>query len=194
MRIDELPFLHYMVRVNDGKEARLLSPIEVDDDTRTGGSFVAPIQQNAELFPAYRFDFSIYLGSGEFVKDREQKRLFSGIALTLQMDRSDHLLLTFGLPWPEPFWPPHYWHHLPDVLRAENEFVVPLLRRVPRRRPIRYGGSMVHPDFKHDFTELEPRERTSLDVLLERFRISVIGCDPHAMYKKAAMHDKTLAS
>jgi hypothetical protein len=51
---------------------------------------------------------------------------------------------------------------------------------------------MVHPDFKQDFTELEPRERTSLDVLLERFRISVIGCDPHATYKKAAKHEKTL--
>ncbi len=184
MRIDTLPFLHYMVRIDEGKETRLLSPIEVDDNSATGGSFVAPIQSGGELLPAYRFHFSIYLGHGEFVKDRDRKRLFSGIALTLQRGRKDHLLLTFGLPWPEPFWPPHFWHHLPDVLRAENEFVVPLLQRVPRRSPLRYGGAMTHPDFEHGFAELEPSDRRMLDVMLERFRISVIGCDPYAKYQK----------
>jgi hypothetical protein len=184
MRIDTLPFLHYMVRINGGNETRLLSPIEADENSASGGSFVAPVQRDGELLPAYRFHFSIYLGHGEFVKDRDRKRLFSGIALTLQMGRTDHLLLTFGLPWPEPFWPPHFWHHLPDVLRAEKEFVVPLLRRAPRRSLLRYGGSMTHPDFEHSFAELEPSERGILDVILERFRISIIGCDPHTKYQK----------
>jgi hypothetical protein len=184
MRIDTLPFLHYMVPMDMGKETRLVSPLEVDDKTATGGCFVAPVQQDGALLPAYRFHFSIYLGHGEFVKDREHKRLFSGIALSLQLERKDHLLLTFGLPWPEPFWPPHYWHHLPDVLRAENEFLVPMLQRVPRRPTMRYGGSLKHRDFEHSFAELEPRERRMLDVLLERFRISVIGCDPHTKYAK----------
>jgi hypothetical protein len=173
-----------MVRIDEGKETFLLSPIEVDDNAATGGSFVAPVQQDGELLPGYRFHFAIYLGHGEFVKDRDEKRFFSGIALTLQMERRDHLLLTFGLPWPEPFWPPHFWHHLPDVLRAENEFIIPLLRRVPRRSPLRYGGSLTHQDFGHGFVELEPRERGMLDVILERFRISVIGCDPHTKYQK----------
>ena len=183
MNIDALPFLHYMVRIDGGSEPRLLSPSEVEDNTTTGGSFVLPVQGDGELLPAYRFHFSIYLGHGEFVKDRDRKRLFSGIALTFQMERRDHLLLTLGLPWPEPFWPPHFWHHLPDVLRAENEFVVPLLRRVPRRSRTRYGGSMKHRDFEHRFAEMEPRERDMLDVILERFRISVIGCDSHTNYR-----------
>jgi hypothetical protein len=183
MKIDGLPFLHYMVQIDATKEARLLSPREVNGIAVSGGSFVAPLQSDGQLAPAYPFHFSIYLGHGEFVKDRERKRLFSGIGITLQLDRTDHILLTFGLPWPEPFWPPHYWHHLPDVLRAENEFIVPLLRRVPRRPLLRYGGSMEHPDFERDFVELEPNERETLDVLLERFRISIIGCDPHTKYK-----------
>ena len=100
----------------------------------------------------------------------------------MQIERKDHILLTFGLPWPEPFWPPHFWHHLPDVLRQKNDFIVPLLRRVPRRLPLRYGGSMTHPDFEHSFAELEPREREMFDIILERFRISVIGCDPHTKH------------
>jgi hypothetical protein len=68
MRIDTLPFLHYMVRMNGSNETRLLSPIEVDDSSATGGSFVAHVQRDGELLPAYRFHFSIYLGHGEFVK------------------------------------------------------------------------------------------------------------------------------
>jgi hypothetical protein len=42
---------------------------------------------------------------------------------------------------------------------------------------------MTHPDFKHSFAELEPSEKGVLDVILERFRISVIGCDPHTKYQ-----------
>ncbi len=184
MKIDTLPFLHYMVRLGTGKNSRLVSPFEVEDKATTGGCFVAPVQEDGALLPAYRFHFSIYLGRGDFVKERDRKRLFSGIALSLQIERKDHVLLTFGLPWPEPFWPPHFWHHIPDVLRVENEFFIPMLQRVPRRPPIRYGGSTKHRDFEHSFAELEPTERGMLDRLLERFRISVIGCDPHTKYGK----------
>jgi hypothetical protein len=41
---------------------------------------------------------------------------------------------------------------------------------------------MKHPDFEHGFAELEPRDQKTFDIILERFRISVIGCDPHTKY------------
>ena len=76
MNIDALPFLHYMVRIDGGGEPQLLSPSEVEDNTTTGGSFVVPVQGDGELLPAYRFHFSIYLGHGEFVKDRDRTSPF----------------------------------------------------------------------------------------------------------------------
>lgn len=51
MKIDTLPFLHYMVRLGTGKNSRLVSPFEVEDKATTGGCFVAPVQEDVPCFP-----------------------------------------------------------------------------------------------------------------------------------------------
>jgi hypothetical protein len=118
------------------------------------------------------------------VQDQQKKALFNGVAVADQIERKDHLLLTFELPGPEPWCPYDFWPRLPRVLREHDEFYLPLFRRVPRRTPLRYEGSFKHRDFDHEFAEIEPTEPKVLDEILDRFLISIIGCDPHAKYER----------
>jgi hypothetical protein len=100
--------------------------------------------------------------------------------------------LTFGLIdrsaefWlPREFWgPPFFWVDLPRALRSKGELLFPILHRVPRRSPLRYGGKAQHRDFKHAFAELEPTEPKFFDRLLDEFHISIIGYDPKVMQKE----------
>ncbi len=94
MRIQDLPFLHFMVRLGSGGQRRLVAPMEVED-AHSGGRFVAPLAADGHFFPVYRFHFSVYLGNGEFVKHHQQKALFDGLAVAAVIERKEHLLLTF---------------------------------------------------------------------------------------------------
>ncbi|HZZ81662.1 MAG TPA: hypothetical protein VFE62_24385 [Gemmataceae bacterium] len=183
MTIQELPFLHFMVRFGAGRNSHLVAPMEAED-AHSGGSFVAPLAANGRFFPVYRFHFAIYLGQGEFVKDNQTKMLFNGLAIATLFDRREHLLFTFELPGPEPWWPFEFWPRLPRVLRHHDEFYLPYFRRVPRRGPVLYGGGFHHQDFKYAFAEIEPTEPKILDEILNDFLISLIGCDPHTKYER----------
>ncbi len=185
MRIQDLPFLHFMARLGSGRESRLVAPME-SEDAQSGGSFVAPLAADGHFFPVYRFQFSIYLGQGVFVEHDRQKGLFNGLAVAALIGRREHLLLTFELPGPEPWWPYEFWPRLPRILRYNDEFFLPYFRRVPRRRPALYGGHFRHRDFQFGFVELEPTEPRVLDEILDRFLISLIGCDPHTKYERGS--------
>jgi hypothetical protein len=189
MKTENLPFLHFMVRVGSGRESGLVSPSEVKENAGPGGIFVAPLQKDRRFFPAYRFHFSIYLGNGEYLPNERRAKLFSGIAVAVRIEGRDHLLLTFEVPWPGrawpgPWWPEEFWFRVPGVLRTQEEFLLPMFRRVARRAPVRYAGSLRHRDFQFAFAELEPTEPEILDALLDELRISLIGCDPHLKYEK----------
>jgi hypothetical protein len=148
------------------------------------GEFFAPLQPDRSLFPAYRFHFSIYIGEGTFVEEENGgKALFSGVADTAQIERRDHLILMFGIPGSERDWFPHFFPPLPKLLPDHDEFYIPMLRKLPQRRALRYGGRFTHRDFDHFFAEFEPAEPKLLDKILTRFRISLIGCDPHTKYR-----------
>jgi hypothetical protein len=185
MRIQDLPFLHYMVRVGSGRGSHLVSPMEAET-TASGGVFVAPLQSDGGFFAAYHFHFSIYLGEGEFVKQRTKKAIFSGVAAGMQLKGREHVLLTFEFPGPEPW----FWYdlspRLPRVLKYEDEVFLPLFRKVPRRGPLNYAGRFRHKDFACKFVELEPTEPQILDDILFRLHISLIGCDPHTAYERRA--------
>lgn len=185
MKIAELPFLHFFVRAGKGRESGLVSPMETDE-VSGAGSFYAPLIDRGKMCPAYRFHFSIYLGDGTFVDDdRRQKVLFTGVATTASIERSDHLILVFGVPGPDPWWWfPHFRSPIPKLLQREGDFFVPMLRRVPRKRSLSYRGTMGHRDFLVPFVELEPADRTTLDDILMHFGISLIGCDPHTKYER----------
>lgn len=183
MNTQDLSFLHFMVRVGSGRDRTLLSPMEAEEGN-LGGTFVAPVRGDGRLFPAYRFHFSFYRGSGEFDQDQGHKALFDGAAVAIQIERKDHLLLTFEQPGPESWWPHHFWPRLPRVLRDQDGFYLPVFRRVPRRAPLRYEGNFRHRDFECKFVQLEPTEPKVLDEILDRFQISLIGCDPHTKYER----------
>jgi hypothetical protein len=184
MNIDALPFIHFMTRVGSGRDVQLVNPSEADDFTEAGGSFVAPVGPNGAFQPAYRFQFSIYFGGGEFLAVQGQKSLFNGVAFPIQTERRPVLLLTFELPGPDEPWFPFLWPYLPRVLRRQHEFVTPMLQRVPRRTALRYSGHYLHADFQSRFVELEPTDPNVFDQLLDEFQISVIGCDPFTRYER----------
>jgi hypothetical protein len=48
-----------------GRDSGFLSPLEAEEEMASGGLFVAPLDDQGDLFPTYRFHFSIYLGSGD---------------------------------------------------------------------------------------------------------------------------------
>ncbi len=185
MRIAELPFLHFLVRSADRQKTSLRSPMEVED-TSCAGAFFAPVQRDGTLFATYRFHFSIYLGEGTFVKDTHGgKAIFTGVAVTAQIKRRDHLILLFGIAGPEPWkWFPEYLPPVPKLLEHEEEVFIPMFERVPRRRPMKYGGQFSHRDFGSLFIELQPATPQVLDSILTHSRISLIGCDPHTKYER----------
>ncbi len=183
MKITDLPFLHYFVRLEE-RQSDLRCPMEVEE-TSCAGAFFAPVQRSGKLFANYRFHFSIYLGDGMFVEqERGKKALFTGFAASAQVERQDHLLLMFGVPGPEPWFFPHFFPPLPRLLEHEDEFFIPMLQRVPRKRSVKYGGLFSHRDFDLSFVELQPADPKVLDSILMHFRISLIGCDPHSKYEK----------
>jgi hypothetical protein len=175
--------MHFMVRVDEETESHLVTPSEVDGGA--GGEFFVPLTDDGELFPVYQFHYSVYLGNGEYFPNKEGRESFHGFAATLPTERRTHLLMTFGLIdrsaelWlPREFWgPPFFWVDLPRALRSKGELLFPILRRIPRRSPLRYGGKAQHKDFKHSFAELEAMEPKLFDRLLDEFHISIIGFD-----------------
>ncbi len=183
MKVQQLPFMHFMVRIDEETESHLVTPTEIEDGV--GGEFFVPLTEVGELFPVYQFHYSIYLGNGDFFPNKEGKEPFRGFAAAIPMERRTHLLLTFGLIdrsaelWlPREFWgPPFFWVDLPRALRSKGEVLFPILRRVQRRSVFRYKGRAQHKDYKHAFAELEPIEPRLFDRLLDEFHISIIGFD-----------------
>jgi hypothetical protein len=178
----KLPFLHFMVRIENGRKSYLLAASEVEE--AVGGHLVAPIADDGELFPVYQFHYSLYLGNGKYFPDGEGKKLFQGSGLTLPTEERKHLLLTFGAidveSWPlSDIWGQAFLFGPPRALRSRSEFLLPVLRRVPRQSPLRYGGKLKQKDFGHLFAELEPTDPKVFDRLLEEFHISIIGFGSH---------------
>lgn len=185
MRISELPFLHFFVR-SEERQSDLRCPLEVEE-TSCAGALFAPVQPDGKLFANYRFHFSIYLGEGRFVEqERGKKALFTGVAASAQVNRQDQLLLMFRVSIPAPLFFPL----VPSLLEHEDEFLIPMLQRVPRKRSVRYGGRFSHRDFESLFVELQPADPKVLDSMLMLFRISLIGCDPHTKYEGHKEHLK----
>ncbi len=187
MRKTDLPFLHFMVRSGFGRSSTLLSPSE-SKDTSSVGSFFVPVSGDRELFPSYRFHFSIYRGDGMFLEDdKHQKVILTGVATTAQAKRADRLILMVSVPDSEimgSWWVPNVYPPLPRLFEQKGELVIPILQRTPRGRSVKYCGAFLHPDFAFPFIELHPTEPQTLDTLLEKFGISLIGCDPHTEYRR----------
>jgi len=182
MKIDDLPFLHFMVKIETGGESGFVSPMEIEEEIIPGGFFCAPVREDANLFPAYRFHFSIYLGNGEFLKRDDRKWLFNGVAVAFRLERRDHLLLTFngsngdtGVPYS--------CGELPAVIRDNEELLLPMLRRVPRQAPRPYSGHLWHRDFEFKLAEFEYADEREFEVMFDKYRISIVGCDPHSKYE-----------
>lgn len=169
MKGEQIPFMHFMARVEVGRETRLLTPCEAEENV--GGQFFVPVAEEDGLFPVYQFHYSMYLGNGLHQPIGQGGKPLRGFGFTFPQEQRTHVLLTF-----EPM-PPGPESRLPRGLRTpRGEFLMPVLRRVPRQMPIRYGGTTKHRDFEHLFAELEPTEPQLLDRLLDEFRISIIGC------------------
>lgn len=182
MIADNLPFMHFMVRVDNGRKSRLLAPSEAEDVA--GGQFVVPLDDGREFFPVYQFHYSLYLGEGKFFPDENGRKLFRGFGLTLPTDRRSEVLLTFRtIEDPAQLWVPELWGPV-RALRAHGEFLLPVMRRVPRRPAIRYGGKMKHKDFRRLFAEVEPTDPKILDRLLDEFHISLIGFDANSVAQR----------
>lgn len=175
MKINDLHFLHFMVQVGSGRDRCLVSPRETEEMS-PGGHFSAPVSEDGKLFPAYRFHFSIYLGSGKFLK-RDGRTIFDGAAVAFQLERKDHLLLTFldGLGDDSP--------GLPGAMRHDKELLLPMLRRVPRQAPRPYSGGLWHRDFELKLAGLEYADESVFEDLLGKCGISIIGCDPFSKYE-----------
>jgi hypothetical protein len=172
-----------MVRVGSGSESHFASPMEVEG-TASGGVFVAPLESDGSLFDAYTFQFSIYLGDGEFRKYGSQKARFNGVAAGMQLKGRDHILLTFEPLRSGPRSPSDCPPSLPHLLAQDDNDSVyfPLFRKVPKQRALKYSGKFVHKDFSHPFVEIAPVDPQVLDEILLEHGISLIGCDPHTEY------------
>src|SRR5271167_4182145 len=98
--LENLPFIHFMVKKGTGRDAELLSPAEIQENLYLGGSFFIPVRNEGHFLPAYRFDFSIYIGAGRFMKGEAGNRIFTGIAF--QIHRHKELLFcAFEYPFME---------------------------------------------------------------------------------------------
>ena len=182
MNISQLPFVHYLVKSTIRGDTMLVSPREIERPLNSGAFFI-PTQDDGNLFPHYRFHFTIYLGNGEFIEqERGQTKLFTGVAVSARIKRRDSLILLFGLSGPEPWWFPFH-PHLPTLLEENGEFAIPTLERVPRKVPVKYTGTFAHQDFESTFVELRPSQPKVFDEVLLKYHISVIGCDSKTKYE-----------
>lgn len=184
MKVADPPFLHYFVREYGGSRAGLKTPSEAH--TSSGlGSFFAPVTAEGGFLPAYRFHFSIYLGQGEYRREPDgTKAIYVGVGAAAGQTPNDHLILMFGSPGPVGVWAPQSLPPLPSALSKGREFFLPILRRLPRTPLAYYDGRNAHDDFRLAFAELEPADATTLDDILDEYGISLIGCDPHSMYRQ----------
>lgn len=196
-KITELPFIHFLAKY----ENHLLSPLEFDGPV----SFFAPIQKDDEsvsimsatpwtnqslqpikkcLFFRYRFHFSLYLGNGNFLEEHGKKKLFTGVAQTNYNEFQTGLILFF------PMFPMFSDQHTPmaNLITKDDEIFIPSFKSIGvSMRTItryKYSGKYKHKDFDHNFVELSPTDGSTFDILLNKFNISIIGCDPHTHYEK----------
>ena len=184
--LDHLPYLHFLVRTQQGREVGLISPAEVAPDEFAGAFYFVPVRENGSFFPAYRFDFSIYRGKGEFLQPENGKRVFNGMAFAATEGRREVLICTFEYPFglrpsnghaDMPLW---FFEDRPSR-------TVPVFRKVSSRgkeKRLHYAGSFRHTDFKCPFVEVEPVEPTILDELLEQWGLSIVGCSPTQRYTR----------
>src|SRR5437016_6301158 len=80
VNIEKLPFIHFMVRIEAGRESHLLTASEAEEGT--GGQFFVPLGDDGDLFPVYRFHYSLYLGNGNYLENGADGKIFQGFGLT----------------------------------------------------------------------------------------------------------------
>lgn len=144
MKYEELPYIHFLVREGQGL-------VTVGESDSHGGEFYLPLDKN-RLFPHYRFDFSIYLGNGNY-KEIEGKSVFCGIGET-QLDR------VMLIPYEYFSW--------------ENREIIKFPRLYRNHETFKYCGKSNHPDLESSFCGTTTDE----DVLHKwlDYGISFIGC------------------
>jgi hypothetical protein len=177
-------FIHFLSRVAGGRQSHFVSPAE-PGEIPYGGGFAAPTMEDGRFFNWYHFHYSYYLGKGEFLEKGGRKRIFFGSATKTTDPRYNRETLVFSF---EPT-PPELFIQLGpsqallrSVRGTRNCPEVPF-RRVPRRREWPYVGRLQHPDFACPFVGIEPRVPGILDEIFDKYRISIIGCDPSTEYK-----------
>jgi hypothetical protein len=188
MRIDELPFLHFMVRLGSGRKSWFVSPLDIQEDTIPGGCFTAPVSGGGRLFPAYRFHFSIYRSAGNYLEKRGSKLIFNGVAITSESHKKHNLLLTFDGSNGDPWRPGPFPGNLPATVKHHEELLLPMLRRVQGQASRPYRGSLRHRDFRLRFAELEYDDLKVFENLFDYYGISIIGCDPQSEYAEVPVH------
>jgi hypothetical protein len=179
----QLPYLHFMTKLQNGRKTGLVSPAEVEEGLFLGGCYVAPVRDDGSLFLIYRFDFSLYLGRGEFRKPHDGRTTFNGIAVSIADGTTNALHCTFEYPSVQ--MPTEAPPNQPSWFFQRHESRIEPLFRVVRSRsskPLHYTGSLRHRDFKNRFVELEPFKPSLLDDLLEKWGVSIIGCEPASKY------------
>ncbi|GEM_PF-3276863 len=188
--IEQAPFLHYMIK-DPRHPADLVSPAELPAAAPAGGCLVAPVTRDGRLLPVYRFDFSIYLGSGQFMKGDTGKCIFPGLAFCLQEGTQPRLHAAFG--YPPPFFPglsqypfrPLWFPVFKETGKDDGMHLMYLFAPANHQKKntlLRYKGRLQHRDFANKFIELQPSDKHVLDNLLEHWGISIIGCDPFTRY------------
>lgn len=157
--MSNFPFIHYLVRSENRGKTTLVSPKE--ESFLHSGEFFIPIQDNGDLFSQYEFHYMIYLGKGEFVQEQGINKVFTGMAISATIKNMDTLTLLFG----------------PHAKDKNGELFIPILERMPRKKPVKYTGIFKNKDFDYKFVELYAPSPDIFEKGLEKYGISMLGCN-----------------
>ena len=145
MLIKDLPSIHFLSDTGNGLKA----PKEYQE--AKSGDFYIPIKD--DISPFYRFDYSIYLGNGEFYKENGEVQTLVGLAA----NTNDGLSLFFN-----------------RKVEKQDELLIPILKP-NKRKKFKYIGGFEHDDFENYLIKLT--EDKILDALLDNFGLIVAGCN-----------------
>jgi hypothetical protein len=140
------------VLTGSGKRRYWLAPAEMGTDEPQTSRFALPVDQDKKPFPTYQVEILRYGSNGR----RETREI-----ATLKRDRRSGV---FSL----------------QVDSTKVRFCA--LSDPPALPCFPYKGKLVHPDFDHRLTALEPCDLAQLDRLLLEDRLLILGCDPFAHY------------
>jgi len=195
MKLDGIPYIHFMVEVGHGKNRGLIAACEAcdsNDAPSQGGCFAVPIKKDDQFFPVYRFDFSIYKGNGTFVEVDGKRSTWTGLAISVALEKGapEHIVLASlaSIPGEDLTNVPRSL--LQSFLKVNGEGLDwPVFRKMPRRLPLPYIGQLDHPDFNGRLRELQLIDPRSLDKFLDTFGIALIGCEHEGTLVKLEMVD-----